>query len=99
VRRRGTDNGLGYQGKKLPVSVEARSRRITVLLPMVSSMRHSKNSAAIACATALQEAVRDLERLNDVEICCSRYNDEPLRPLQGLTEEFFNRLNEILSKV
>jgi len=99
MRKRETVGGIGYQGKKMPASVLARSLRITALLPMVSAMRHSKNSAAATCSTVLQEAIRDLERVNDIEMCCSQYNDDLLRPLLGPAEEFFDRLNAILSEV
>jgi len=52
-------------------SVDARSRRIMQLLPIVSGLRHSANAEARAVAEPLQAAIRDLERLNDIEIRCS----------------------------
>ena len=92
---------LTYQGKQRPASVEVRSTRITVLMPMISGMRHSKNPAAILCATVLQAAVRDLERLNDVEMCCFQYGSQtPGSQTPGSqTQEFFTRMSEILSRV
>jgi hypothetical protein len=53
---------------------------------MVSGMRHSKNPAAIVCATVLQAAIRDLERLNDVEMCCFQYGLKLSRRAIGPTD-------------
>jgi hypothetical protein len=91
-------NGLGYKGKKRPESVDARSVRISQLLPLVSGLRHAKDPDAKACAVVLQEAICDLERLNDIEMRCSQYNEDPLRPVGGPSEELFEKLNEILSR-
>ena len=75
-----------YQGRPRPTSVEVRSTQITELMPMVSGMRHSKNPAAIVCATVLQAAIRDLERLNDVEMCCFQYGLKLSRRAIGPTD-------------
>ena len=55
---------------------EARSRLMTALLPLISGFRHSKNKVAIAAATAIQAAIRDLERLNDIEMLCRAADDK-----------------------
>lgn len=55
-------------------------------MPLVSGMRHSKNPAAIVCATVLQAAIRDLERLNDIEMCCFQYNSKLSRRAIGPTD-------------
>jgi hypothetical protein len=56
-------------------SVDARSQRITQLLPIVSGLRHSANAEARAVAEPLQATIRDLERLNDIEIRCLMADD------------------------
>ena len=77
---------------------EARTALISQLLPVVSGFRHSKNLEARNCAELLQIAVRDLERLNDIEMACVSYNSNSLRPMSGPAEEFFDRLNQIFSR-
>jgi hypothetical protein len=57
-------------------AVENRSRRISQLLPFVSNLRHSQNAEARAIAIPLQETVRDLERLNDIEMLCRAADDK-----------------------
>ena len=65
-------------------SIEARSQRITALLPLVSGLRHAANAAARATAEPLQAATRDLERLNDIEVRC-RAADDKTGPTLWLT--------------
>lgn len=57
-------------------TVDARSRLITALLPLISGFRHSQNTVAVAAATAIQVAIRDLERLNDIEALVRAADDK-----------------------
>lgn len=61
---------VGWKHAVRSTAIDNRSQRISVLLPLLSGMRHSKNTEALATAVHLQAAIRDLERLNDVEIAC-----------------------------
>jgi hypothetical protein len=72
-------------------AIDARSRLITALLPLISGFRHSKNPVALAAATAIQAAICDLERLNDVEVLC-RVADDKTGPTLWL------KIVEILEK-
>jgi hypothetical protein len=65
-------------------SIKARNQRITALLPLVSGLRHAASSAARAAAEPLQAAIRDLERLNDIEVQC-RVADDKTGPTLWLT--------------
>ena len=51
---------------------QARTRRISDLLPLVSSMRYSSDREARRKGMLLQTVLRDLERLNDIELYCER---------------------------
>lgn len=95
VAKRGRKK-LGYQGKLRPESVEVRSHHMSQIFPMVSLLRSAKDPEANVCAGVLQTVVRDLDRLNDIEMLCVKYNSETLRPLGGPAEEFFDDLNKIL---
>jgi hypothetical protein len=44
-----------------------RSEYISLLLPLLSQMRHSRNSESLSCVQALQSALAGMELLNDVE--------------------------------
>jgi hypothetical protein len=74
-----------------PVSVETRSQRISALLPLLSSLRHSKNTAALATSVHLQAAIRDLERLSDIEMQCRAVDNKT-------TPQLRLKLVEILEK-
>jgi hypothetical protein len=51
---------------------ESRSRRITALLPISSALQRSVEQSTIDLGTHIRFAVRDLERLNDIEILVER---------------------------
>lgn len=53
----------------------ARTQLISQLLPIISGFRHSQNIEARNYAALLQLAVRDLERLNDIEMLCRQATD------------------------
>jgi hypothetical protein len=62
---------------KPPVqSVIDRSARISLLLPLLSQLRHASNTEARNTAYPLQNALRDLDRLNDIEMLCRQADDE-----------------------
>lgn len=63
-------SNAGWKHAIRSTAIDNRSQRISVLLPLLSGMRHSKNTEALTAAVHLQAAIRDLERLNDVEIAC-----------------------------
>jgi hypothetical protein len=79
-------------------SAQIRSAQITELLPLISGFRHSQNDEAKRYAVVLQNVVRDLERLNDIEMICSLHNADPLRPFGGPIEIFFDEINKALSR-
>lgn len=57
-------------------AMEIRSRRISQLIPVVSLLRNMRDKEAHGVASALQCAIRDLERLNDIEALCALADDE-----------------------
>ena len=72
---------------------ERRTALISQLLPIISGFRHSQNLEARNTAALLQSAVRDLERLSDVELLLAQYNELPMA-----SEAFFSRLYGIFSR-
>jgi hypothetical protein len=79
------------QGYVASAAAARRSERINQLLPLVSQMRHSQNPEALRAAQALQDALADLELLNDVEMLLARRHDALNRAenvLKGLVDAF-----------
>jgi hypothetical protein len=56
-------------------AIDRRSRRISQLLPLVSLIRHAQSPAMREFSAPLQLALRDLERLNEIELNCVQATD------------------------
>lgn len=54
-----------------------RSKRITELLPLVSSLRHAGDREMRRNGIVLQNVARDLDRLNEVELFLEQHPDNP----------------------
>jgi hypothetical protein len=74
------------QGYQTSLAAAQRSERIHQLLPMVSRMRHSQNPEALLCAKALQEALSDMERLNEIELLIAGRGQMPDQNEKTLNE-------------
>lgn len=57
---------------KLNLFHQARTKRISDLLPFVSALRYAPDRESRRIGMLLQTMLRDLERLNDLELYCER---------------------------
>ena len=72
-------------------TTDERSTRISQLLPLVSALNRSRDPSMAVYARTLRETVRDMERLNDIELQMLKAQDEAASSLYTTITQILGR--------